>query len=441
MVGLNARERPWFAPGLAGLYVGDVHLAKMLASLLPPEPDGAPLRFVDFAAPVRVDGITQGVLVSHGTWRWAHEVVEKLAPDNAEARRLESFIFDREGKMIYAPGRTLDTHLNLGQTLPPMPDTAANGQQAAVVAWADGRQYLTVVAPVRPHTRASDLGWTVVSREPADLAFADAQGSVWQALAIGLCVAIGAAGIAWRVAGRLAQPLHEIARAALAVEQGRPGAEIPAVGGSSEVRDLAGSLSTMTRRLLDANSELEQRVAERTADLERANEELTRLARHDPMTGLLNRRGFTERLRSALSHAERRRSPLAMVIVDADHFKRINDTFGHDAGDETLKRIAEALRVRLRESDVVARLGGEEFVLLLPDTSPESARLVADDIVATIAAIEIPGVGRVTVSCGVSAVSLGLDDGTAALRHADEALYRAKAAGRNRAVAYEDAMA
>ena len=441
MVGRNASERPWFSPGLAGPHVGDVHTAKMLAALLPPEADGTPLRFVDFAAPIRVGGVTQGVLVSHGTWRWAHAVVQRLAPDNAAARQLQAFIFDREGKMIYAPGQTLDRHLAADQRLPVMPQDLPARRSVAVVRWADGTRYLTAVTAVQPHTRASDLGWTVVAREPADLAFAEARRSALRALLIGLVSASVAAAIAWRLAGRLSRPLREIAQAARAVGAGTPGATMPALAGSSEVLELAGSLSTMTRRLLDANQDLERRVAARTAELERANEELVRLARHDPLTGLLNRRGFDERLAAALASAERRRAPVSLVVVDADHFKRVNDTHGHDAGDATLVHIADVLRQRVRESDVVARLGGEEFVLLLPDTGVDGARLVADDLVARMGRTAVPTVGRVTVSCGVAGVRVGEDDGSDALRQADEALYRAKAGGRNRVVAFEDAQA
>ncbi|ARN21462.1 sensor domain-containing diguanylate cyclase [Piscinibacter gummiphilus] len=434
MVGRNAKERPWFAPGLKGLHVGDVHSAKMLASMLPPTDNGEPLRFVDFSAPVRVGGQTVGVLVAHGTWRWAHSVIEKLAPANAAERHLESFIFDRDGKMIYAPGRTLDTHLAAGQGLPAVPATLPKGVHAVVLPWQDGADYLTAVAKVQPRSRISDLGWTVVTREPTELAFAEAHRAAAQALMIGVVFALLAAAVAWRLSGRVARPLRDIARAARDVGQGTPGAEIPQVEGSSEVRDLAGALSAMTRRLLEANSELEQRVAERTSELEHANLELNRLARHDPLTGLLNRRGFNERLKATLSSALRRNAPVSLIVVDADHFKRVNDTHGHEAGDLTLTMIANALKQRLRESDVVARLGGEEFVALLPDTAGDRARGVAEDLVEAVAAMTVPTVGRITISCGVSAVEVGADDGTDALRRADEGLYRAKASGRNRAV-------
>ena len=441
MVGRGAKERPWFAPGLEGLHVGDVHAAKMLASMLPPTDNGEPLRFVDFAAPVRVGGQTMGVLVAHGTWRWAHAVIEKLAPANAADRRLESFIFDREGKMIYAPGRSLDTHLAAGQGLPAVPAELPKGVHAVVQRWQDGDEYLTAIAKVEPRSRISDLGWTVVTREPTEIAFAEAHRSATQALLIGIGFALLAAEVAWRLAGRIAGPLRDIARAARDVGEGTPGAEIPRVAGSSEVQDLAGALSAMTRRLLEANGELEQRVAERTAELEHANLELNRLARHDPLTGLLNRRGFNERLKATLAAAVRRKAPVSLIVVDADHFKRVNDTHGHEAGDLTLAMIANALKQRLRESEVVARLGGEEFVALLPDTPGEGARGVADDLVATVAAMAVPSVGHVTISCGVSSVEVGVDDGSDALRRADEGLYRAKATGRNRAVWLDEQVA
>lgn len=434
MVGRDAKERPWFLPGREKTFVGDVHPAKMLASLLPPAASGEPLRFLDFASPILQGGRPVGVLVAHGTWDWAHSVVERLAPEGAREKQFKSFIFDRSGKLIYAPAYSFDAADAAAQQLPLSPADIPAGAHAAVVTWNDGERYLTTAVKVKALSPATDLGWTVVSREPISIAFADAHRSALHALCLGLVVSALAAWLAWVLAGRLVAPLAEIAQAARAVEQGEPGSSIPLLNSSTEVAHLAAALSSMTGRLVQSNNELESRVRERTAELENAVDELHKLARHDPLTGLLNRRGFQERLKSALSLAARRKSALSVVVIDADHFKRINDTHGHDVGDQTLVTIAQTLRDRLRQSDVVARFGGEEFVALLVDTELEGARRVADNLVRAMADVQIPTVGQITVSAGVTPIEVGIDDGSDALRRADMALYRAKSGGRNQAV-------
>ncbi len=119
--------------------------------------------------------------------------------------------------------------------------------------------------------------------------------------------------------------------------------------------------------------------------------------------------------------------------MDVDHFKRVNDTHGHGVGDQVLQGLARTLQQRLRRSDVAARIGGEEFVALLPDTGLEEAQAAADALRLAVAAQEYPQVGHITISLGVSALRGGDEDGASALlQRADAALYQAKGEGRNR---------
>jgi len=170
----------------------------------------------------------------------------------------------------------------------------------------------------------------------------------------------------------------------------------------------------------------------------RHEEQLRHLADHDPLTGLLNRRRFAEELDQAIRVAERYREPAALLTLDLDGFKAVNDLHGHAAGDELLVRVARALRERLRESDVVARLGGDEFAVLLPRLDGPAAAAVARDLLRHLAvAATLPGgagAPAVTASVGVAAVDpeLALSP-QELLVNADAALYEAKAAGRNRA--------
>jgi len=433
LVGQSVRSRPWFQAGVQGLHVGDVHPAVLLNKLLPPTPSGEPHRFVDFASPIRLGAVTVGVLGIHGSWEWARDVVQGMLPANAAATALQVFIFDRTGQLIYAPDGRTEALRASGQRMPQDVAVAGpDGPGVSVVPWQDGARYLTAAAPLRPLHPAGDLGWRIVARMPERMAFAEADQVLRQSLLMGLVAALGAALVAWHAAGRLSRDLNVLARAASELEEARPGATIPQATSSREVRRLSSALGRMTHRLLAANEAMEEEVRQRTLALEAANRELDLLARSDPLTGLLNRRGHDAQLAFALSLARRSGRPLALLSLDVDHFKRINDTYGHEAGDQVLRRLAQTLRQRARASDVVARLGGEEFVVLLPDTDLAGARAIAEELLQAVAAQHDPMVGRVTISAGLTVLAGGEDDGPAMLRRADAALYAAKMQGRNR---------
>ncbi|MBI5137315.1 MAG: sensor domain-containing diguanylate cyclase [Nitrospirae bacterium] len=166
------------------------------------------------------------------------------------------------------------------------------------------------------------------------------------------------------------------------------------------------------------------------------NVSLQKLAVTDPLTGLYNRRFFDMRLSEELRLAERHGLPLSMVLLDVDHFKQINDTHGHPVGDQVLKELARVLPVTLRQSDCMARFGGEEFVVLLPLTDLKGAMAKAEEIrlaVKELAVATPKGVLRLSVSCGVAQV-----DGTCCrdqetlIAGADQAVYQAKETGRDR---------
>ncbi len=163
----------------------------------------------------------------------------------------------------------------------------------------------------------------------------------------------------------------------------------------------------------------------------RAAQELDRLARTDALTGLPNRRGFFERFAEEVHRARRHADQLSLVIVDIDHFKRVNDAHGHQAGDEALREVAHRLHAVIRRDEVVARIGGEEFAWLLPRADLDLARAAAERARASVSDPPLPGIGVLTVSAGVARLRPG-DDVESLLRRADDALYRAKDAGRDR---------
>jgi diguanylate cyclase (GGDEF)-like protein len=162
------------------------------------------------------------------------------------------------------------------------------------------------------------------------------------------------------------------------------------------------------------------------------NHRLEELSLTDSMTRVANRRAFDERLEDAFEHARRYERPLSLVLIDVDYFKSINDTHGHDAGDRVLRIVADVLADSSRHSDFVARIGGEEFAVLLPETALFEAMQFGEKLRCNIA-IAQTATGSITVSIGVANMPHSRIATRADLFHAaDQALYRAKANGRNR---------
>jgi diguanylate cyclase (GGDEF)-like protein len=207
---------------------------------------------------------------------------------------------------------------------------------------------------------------------------------------------------------------------------------IPIVGFTALFLLSASALNTRYERehreLVTLRADLEQRVSDRTRELEVANLRLAEASRTDALTSLPNRRGFLEMSEQELKRCARNGEACSVVMIDLDHFKEINDLHGHAAGDALLQSAASLLRSMLRDADLVARWGGEEFILLLPDTKRDGAVAVSEKIRAAFERGE-----KVTASFGVAEHGSNMSR-EATIAAADEALYRAKREGRNRVV-------
>lgn len=164
--------------------------------------------------------------------------------------------------------------------------------------------------------------------------------------------------------------------------------------------------------------------------------ELERLASQDPLTGLANRRLFEQRLDEEIADAIRHQRPLAVAILDLDHFKLVNDRHGHPAGDDVLKQVAHRLDSVLRKGDLLARVGGEEFGWILPEIYADGALAAAERARNSISGSPFLTAGDITISIGV-ALRGDIQDPQLLYEHADQALYRAKREGRNRTVVWE----
>ena len=266
------------------------------------------------------------------------------------------------------------------------------------------------------------------------------------ALLVG-CAALWARAAGWMGPGA-SMTLLQLALAALAMALGwamlsrmnelRTSTEAAQTAQLATVAHQAQDLEALVEK---RNAELSARLtdlgtARRTAELanqglQRALDQLEQVAATDRLTGAWNRRRFDEAVIAEIALAHRRREPLSLLMFDLDHFKRVNDSFGHSAGDAVLAGMAQTVRLHLRASDTLVRWGGEEFLVMTPATRLEGAAGLAEKLREAAAAIDFPGVGQVTMSLGVAEYALG-ESLSEWIERADQALYRAKAEGRNR---------
>jgi diguanylate cyclase (GGDEF)-like protein len=190
------------------------------------------------------------------------------------------------------------------------------------------------------------------------------------------------------------------------------------------------------------NRTTQTELVERNRQLESMLHHVESLAITDPLTGIFNRRRFNDVLRREVAVTRRYKNPLSLLMLDLDHFKAINDRFGHDAGDDVLRGVANTLTSGLREVDLAARYGGEEFAVIMPQTTKPNGAIVAHRIAAQIAALELHFQGEVvklTCSIGVAdTADLKSVEAENLVKAADIALYEAKRTGRNRTVLFDE---
>ncbi len=279
------------------------------------------------------------------------------------------------------------------------------------------------------------------------------QKNTWQMVQIlgliaGACLLI-ILPLAWYFANAIARPLTVLSRVFRGVAAGEQNAALSAelhqldTGSrrADELGDLTQSFLAMDRainqkmqQINEINASLEQTIAQRTQELRIANEELTKLVTHDTLTGLPNRKLLAEHLQLALAQSRRNGTRLALMFIDLNEFKPVNDTLGHDFGDQLLKEAAQRIQGCLRESDTVARIGGDEFIVLLPVVdSAEDAQVVAEKIRATLhLPFELAQQSwHISSSIGIAIYPDHGGDENTLIKSADTAMYQAKNSGRN----------
>lgn len=232
------------------------------------------------------------------------------------------------------------------------------------------------------------------------------------------------------------KPVRALQQAVRRMGEGHLGTRAPPLG-SSELGELSDTMNNMAAALQHERENLEHIVAERTRELSELNARLERLAVTDGLTGVYNHRRFQEAINAELLRSERHKRPLAVLMIDVDFFKKVNDAMGHPAGDELLRRLAEVLSRDLRQTDLIARYGGEEFAVILPETTKSEALQVGERMRAAVEERinhDTPWPTKVTVSIGVATYP---EDGKSTeqiIHAADQSMYVAKRQGRNRVV-------
>lgn len=550
--GQDVAKRPWFQGGVQGAFVGDVHAAVLLEKLLPQQQE--PWRFVDIAMPIHgANGGLSGVLGAHLSWEWARALQRSLLAPAAETYQSELFVVDAQAKVLLGPP---------GSEGKPLPLATAGALReaagAAMREWGDGERYATAIVPTVGHDNYPGLGWVVVVRQSDRVAFADYHQLQREMVLGGIAVCLLAALCAPLLARRLARPLHRLTQAVAARAAG-DAAPVPLQDAYREVDLLSRALVSADQRdslhrdeLERINAGLEQRIAQRTSEIQASRQQLRTItdnmpalvadvgrdlryrfanrayhdwfgvdpealvgntleslygeeamrgwqaelarvlqgervqfersmvvgdrrqhssatylpyrdaegrvdgfhalvfdvtaskelelrleqeATRDALTGLPNRRHLQRNLPAALARADRLDHHLALLFLDLNGFKAINDTHGHEAGDELLRHVGQRLVGAVRMTDTVARLAGDEFVVLLEPVSNAVAdpKLVASKIDTSIRAPFVLEAATVEVSISIGCAVYQPRSGRTAdelLFGADSAMYAAKRAGK-----------
>ncbi len=366
-----------------------------------------------------------GVLAARQNFRGVAEILKSYASRNLS------------GLFLVVPGGAVIT----GSRVPP-----GGFLKARLAVGADGNLFANEGAPIvyRSCTGVEAIGALrtvphvqlgVVAEKERAQAYAEIYRlrNVTVALALGLLVGIGV--LAYLLGLTIVRPLDRLIRGAAQVASGDLEVRLPPPG-RTELGYMTEVFNDMVERLRHGRSELD----EINQTLRLRNRELQDLTVTDSLTGLFNRKHVWETLARELASYRRHLRPVSVLMIDIDHFKRYNDSYGHLAGDEVLRRMATIFRGSLRATDYAARHGGEEFLVVLPETETATAARVAERIRKLAAVEKFPGDAvSVTVTVSVGVAQVAEQDGPESLvRKADTALYRAKDLGRNRVVLFED---
>lgn len=437
--GVSVGGRPWFINGLQAPTVEDVHDAKLLDALLRSSPDEAPFRFVDVAVPITApDGSVAGVLGAHMSWTWAEDV-KRTVLSGRQANGADLWVLSHNGSVLIGPS---------GQTLP------LGAGEEAIQIFTDRTpegDVRTALVSTQGFQDYPGLGWRVAARKPVAVIYGPANDLVVKILLIGGAAAFFASLAAWFLAGAVTRPLHSLSQDVDRIGRETGATTVERQHGSREVLQLSAAVRSLLRRVGAAEAD-QQAASSAMSVLQRELEHQTKaseekamrfgadlhalraLADTDGLTGLLNRRAFLPFAEDALSYFKRYQRQFSILMFDIDHFKRVNDTYGHSAGDEVIRAVGTLISNEIRSTDRVARFGGEEFVVLLRETDEHLAATLADRLRRKISELRVASGDQkinFTASVGCAMSDESSRDVEDVIQRADKALYAAKSAGRN----------
>jgi diguanylate cyclase (GGDEF)-like protein len=342
----------------------------------------------------------------------------------------ELYILDRHGKLLIHSDKNHQLQRYNYSAIPIVQDFLGSKHTSDVrrYTYANG-DYLGAF------TRTEYGGLGVFSSIQSDRAFEAVGVLLKRALIFAFIVFFSVMIISQYFSHSLTTPLRELVQATYKIALGELGSKVD-VQSTDEIGQLAVSFNRMSsdlfksrQELVDINLSLEEKVKERTKELEE-------LATKDPLTGVYNRRYFNTRLQEEIDRANRTKTAVGLIYLDIDHFKKYNDANGHPAGDALLKHFVQVVKLAVRKTDVVARLGGEEFCVILMDTKLEGAQLAAEKVRSLVEKTPFvhgkkQPMGMVSCSLGVSEYPTLASDVEGLVKVADEALYQVKQKSRN----------
>ncbi len=435
LVGESVKERPWFDGAQKGPYAGDVHKAVLLEKRLPQSVSKEPLRFIDFASPiVGKDGHLRGILAAHASWAMVVQAIQLRVLPVLGHEFAEMLILNEDGQIIY-PQKFVG--------VVKAPEFPVEDARVRELVWPDRGVYLTSIASVRNSTQ-TNLNWRVIIREPIEAVSLRMREFQIQRVTATVASALVLLLFFYGLAVMHSRPLGKLMLLAHSVREKCVGrGELPidhAQGrGFNQVARVLRELEVLSDRYFQAaqamDSEIKAKVESQNAVLMSSNVKLTEQVTRDPLTGLANRREFDARLQDAAEQARSGGLPFALLFLDLDHFKNVNDSHGHDVGDKVLGKFGQILLENSRTSDVVARYGGEECVIWVAGADGSQAAIkAAEKIRQAVLATNFPTVGQLTISVGVAVATPRDPAGDAVLKRADQAVYLAKTTGRNKVV-------
>ncbi|MEQ4530389.1 MAG: sensor domain-containing diguanylate cyclase [Mixta sp.] len=316
------------------------------------------------------------------------------------------YVLDRDNRVLYHKDGKL-----IGKKIAPLLRHDAGAYASSGYQQITDEQGVPVLAG---YAHVPDSDWTIIALKPTSTTLAPLSSLLFQVIQHSLPLALMTLAAAWLLARLIAMPLWQLARKASQMDEQDAAIEI------SGIRSWYFESSQIKRALLSGIGLLQNKIGQLKSEVQT-----------DPLTQLLNRRG----LQAVLEYFTTTRQPFAVLALDIDHFKRVNDTWGHDVGDRVIQQVAQQLKNGARQTDVVCRNGGEEFLMILPGADRELALTLAERVRQSVQDQAIAPVGETTLSVGVSLWWVENEPIEACFRRADEALYQAKRAGRNRVMA------